>query len=290
MKLFWPIRKACRFFTRNAIDCDGVHAEKHVVNLHCWTGVENLGDALAPVIFEWMLKEKGLSNTIETKKYVHLLTVGSILGEDVFDAAVWGSGIHKVEMVNQIREVRRLRKLDIRAVRGPVTRAVLLEDGYDCPAVYGDPAIILPKIYQPSVKPEVKYEVGLIRHFRHASDFDDAADGLYKIDIVTSDYQAFIDDLLRCKKVISSSLHGIILAEAYGVPAVFLMEGVGDELMKFYDWYFSTGRYTVKVARSLKEALSMDPMPLPQLDEMREKLMEAFPYDLWETQKVSVQC
>lgn len=286
MKPFWLIRKLYRFLTRNAIDYEGVHAERYRVNLHYWTGVDNLGDALAPAIYAWMLQKNGLSTTLKTKKkYVHLLTVGSVLGEDVFDATVWGSGIHKIEAINQIRVVKRIRKLDIRAVRGPVTRAVLKEDGYDCPAVYGDPAILLPNIYHPGVRSEAKYEVGLIRHFREAENFEDAVDDLHKIDVVTTDYMAFVDELLKCRKVISSSLHGIILAESYGIPAVFLVEGIGEELIKFYDWYFSTGRYTVKIARSLKEALSMEPMPLPQLEEMREKLIDCFPVDLWKTER-----
>ena len=86
------------------------------------------------------------------------------------------------------------------------------------------------------------------------------------------------------RKIISSSLHGIILAETYGVQAVFLNTGdyVDKALMKYYDWYFSTGRMCVKIARTMEEAKEMEPMSLPDLTELREKLMAAFPYDLWE--------
>lgn len=279
MYLSWPVRKAYRFLTRNAIDYSGVHAAKDQVNLHYWNAVENLGDTLAPVIFHWMLQQNGLTNTLPKKKYVHLLTIGSILADDVFDATVWGSGIHKIDAAYQLRAVRRLRKLDIRAVRGPITRALLLENGYNCPAVYGDPGILLPKIYHPERSVESQYEVGLIRHFRQAGDFTDP--GVHKIDIVTEDYQAFVNELFLCKKIISSSLHGIILAEAYGIPTVFLWEGLDDELMKFYDWYFSTDRFSVQIARSLPEALSMEPMPLPSLVSMQRELMACFPTDLW---------
>ena len=87
---------------------------------------------------------------------------------------------------------------------------------------------------------------------------------------------------LSSKKVISSSLHGIILAESYGVPAVFLNEGLNDELFKFYDWYYSTNRNDIVIATNIKEALSLEPMKLPDLDDMRRTIIEAFPYDLWE--------
>ena len=84
------------------------------------------------------------------------------------------------------------------------------------------------------------------------------------------------------RKVVSSSLHGIILAEAYGIPAVFLSEGRSEEILKYYDWYFSTGRSNVRMANTLVEALDMEPMEVPDLSKMQESIMEAFPYDLWE--------
>lgn len=81
--------------------------------------------------------------------------------------------------------------------------------------------------------------------------------------------------------IISSSLHGIILAESYGVPAIFINEDMNDELFKFYDWYFSTGRKNVVMATSISEALNITPMELPDLAEMRNNLLKCFPYDLF---------
>ena len=102
------------------------------------------------------------------------------------------------------------------------------------------------------------------------------------LDIKTTDFEKFIDTISSAEKVISSSLHGIILSETYGTPAVFLKKGIEAELLKFYDWYYSTERYSVQIASDIDEALKMEPMPVPNLDDMRNALIQSFPYDLWE--------
>ena len=52
--------------------------------------------------------------------------------------------------------------------------------------------------------------------------------------------------------------------------------------IKYNDYYFSTGRYNYPIAKSIEEALEITPAPLPDLENMRKKLMRAFPADLWE--------
>ena len=54
------------------------------------------------------------------------------------------------------------------------------------------------------------------------------------------------------------------------------------EIIKYYDWYYSTGRRTVVAAQTVGEAMSYTPMALPDLSVMQKELMERFPYDLWE--------
>ena len=98
----------------------------------------------------------------------------------------------------------------------------------------------------------------------------------------TDDYKSVIDKLVSCKKVYSSSLQGIILAEAYGVPAVFF-RGIAAAIdFKYKDYYASTGRWNVPMANNLAEAWSFDAPELPDLTKLQQGLMEVFPYDLWE--------
>ncbi len=235
---------------------------------------------MGQVVCKWMLSKKNIDPNKNVGRTKHLLSIGSVLGMgDRFNATVWGSGLLHMRGFYVMSRVSRYRRFDIRAVRGPVSRDALTACGYSCPSVYGDPAILLPLIYKLEIV-EKKYPVSLIVHM--ALDSDSYHTNAHKIDIRTDDYERFVNELCLSEKIISSSLHGIILAESYGIPTVFLYEGVENQLLKFLDWYYSTGRMNVKIAKSLEEAMEMEPMPLPDLSNMQKQIMDVFPYDLWE--------
>ena len=267
---------------RNMHCLDHSKMPQHTVKLE-WVDNGNLGDSLGPVIYSWMLERKNISENEHIKKKYHLLTCGSMIGVGNFDAVVWGSGAHVIHNIENLLFMKGFLQYDVRAVRGPITRNILVSCGYQCPEIYGDPAIIMPLIYNvPSI--EKKYENSVVLHYYlKDSTFNPDRFSCNYIDIATNDYEKFVREILASNKIISSSLHGIILAESYGVPAVFLNTGgyVDDALIKYYDWYYSTNRWNVKMARTIEEAIAMEPMPLPDLSEMREKLIAAFPYDLW---------
>ncbi len=258
---------------RNRKTLDGRKADRNKVNLEYWNFNENLGDLLAPVVTQWMLHRLGLDLYREAAKPCHLMTIGSVLGLGVFDAVIWGSGVNSFAHVGRVTTQKGYRKLDIRAVRGPVTAQVLRENGYTCPQIYGDPAILLPLIY-PGRRPEKKKKYVVIDHYMKRKTTGDD-----RLSIRTGDYRTFLDKILEAEVVYSSSLHGIILAESYGVPSVFLRQGMEEEMLKYYDWYFATGRYEVRSATSLAEAKETEPMKLPELEELRDGLLQSFPYD-----------
>lgn len=250
----------------------------HKINLIWWGQKKNLGDYLACIVYEWMLKKYELNKEKAVNKSKGIMTVGSIITIGSVDSTVWGSGLLGVDRIPVLFAKSYYRKLDVRAVRGPLTRHVLISAGYKCPEIYGDPAILMPCIYNP-VSQKKEYEVSVIEHFSKSNQLK--REDVHYIDIETYDYKHFIDEISSSEKVISSSLHGIILAETYGVPAVFLSDGMESQLFKFWDWYLSTGRKDIRMAKTLEEALEMEPMPLPQLDEMRDNLIKCFPVDLW---------
>lgn len=249
-----------------------IQVEKGNVNLHWWQmsyGKVNVGDYLSCVIVEWIKQKRGIaSDASYNGKTQHLYALGSIIDSGFQDATVWGSGCLQDHMFWW----RKIRKLDICSVRGPLTREVMRKNGYDCPEIYGDPAILMPLIYKPkNIRKNKDYVV--ISH--HSVQIEEGI-----LSPITTDYKSFIDKILEAELVISSSLHGIILAEAYGVPAIML-DNAQVSRFKYCDWYYSTERYDFPVALSVEEALSMKPVTLPKLSAMAKKVIEVFPEQLW---------
>lgn len=251
---------------------------RHQVILYYWHPKEvvNLGDELSPVIVEWMLKKRNLTLSGYVKCRKELSAVGSIIAK-VHQHTIWGSGFLSANQAIYAARLRKVFHSDIRAIRGPLTRQALLAFIEDVPEIYGDPAILMPLIY-PGKKLEKKYQVSLITHHQHPIENTE----LHQISILTRDYSFFIDEILRSELVVSSSLHGIILAEAYGVPAIWLNNGPKEQVFKFIDWYYSTNRYAIKAIDSLEQINPQLAMPIPDLEGMRQDLINCFPYDLWQ--------
>ena len=256
---------------------------------HLYNGKScNLGDDLGKKIIKYLLDKKGIDINCWIPQRKHFYCVGSniIGGVDsgvYHNATIWGSGIQlfpgKVRSFFQ----RISRKLDIRAVRGPLTREVLLKLGHHCPEVYGDPAILMPLLYNPIIKKRRKYCV--VCQFYHEKEFRESHPNEYVVSMNTDDYKNVIDEIVSSEIVYSSSLHGIILAETYGVPAVFF-RGLGKRIdFKYKDWYHSTGRYDVKLSETFEEALTELPPPLPELSDLQKGLLDTFPYDLWNSEQ-----
>jgi pyruvyltransferase len=171
-----------------------------------------------------------------------------------------------------------MRRLDVRAVRGPLTRLIMLDNNIITPVCYGDPAVIMPDIYQPESS-EKEYDYGIILQHSENTNVDINNNELL-ISTRTKDYKSFINKMNQCRKIISSSLHGLIIAEAYGIPSVLLKPK--GSLFKYYDYYYSTERMTFPVANTIEEAESIQPAALPNnFDFMKKNLYDSFPYDIF---------
>lgn len=200
----------------------------------------------------WFLKEISLQPVVIYSQTVlnrlnfmsahrHILGIGSIIG--MFsdeNSIVWGSGI----MDSKLKDI--IPPYDIRAVRGPLTRNKLLSMGIDCPEVYGDPALLLPMVYTPKVMK--KYKLGVIPHYSELENakiiFRNRQD-IHIIDMAHyNDYHEIINSLYECEGVLSSSLHGLILGEAYKVPSVWVefAESKQRDRFKYHDFYASIGK------------------------------------------------
>lgn len=248
-------------------------AKGNSVNLHWWKipGIQqNVGDMLSPVVTEFLLEKNDISRSDPSLETRHFYAIGSVIDGGYQDAVVWGSGLLRGKDRYWWRS---LRKLDIRAVRGPLTRQALLKNGFSCPEIYGDPAILMPLIYCPS-DVQKQYAFRVVPHMVYGTAYPNA------LAPCTESWKGFIDGLIQSELVISSSLHGIILAEAYGIPAILLNDH-DMNLFKYRDYYFSTGRYEFPIARSVEDALAMAPPSLPNSEPLQRALLESFPVDLW---------
>lgn len=261
------------------------------VNLHYWvssretgTGVTyNLGDDLSPIIVEKVLESRGLSLddcVLETK---HLYAVGSILSMGYQNATIWGSGfLENLSMIRKFFHHYPLRRLDIRAVRGPYSRDLLIQLGHECPECYGDPVLLMPLFYEAVPNREIDDFV-IIPHFSKEKLYRSVYGDNVVISMITNDYKSVINRICSAKKVISSSLHGIILGEAYGVPTLFLRDRPSNKDFKYLDYYSSTNRKKFSYADSIEQALIMDPMNAPSnISDCQTQLLQSFPFDLWD--------
>ncbi|PKP12504.1 MAG: polysaccharide pyruvyl transferase family protein [Bacteroidetes bacterium HGW-Bacteroidetes-3] len=202
-------------------------------------GKENFGDLLSDYIIRKISNKKiirVIHPSMRRYKYFlkHYLAVGSILEVANLNSIVWGSGL--------IRKNDLIKKAKFLAVRGPITRKRLLELGYKVPELYGDPAILLPQFY--SNNPIKKYKIGIIPHY---VDYDIIKTSLTSnkhitiIDLLTNNVEKVIEEILECNYVISSSLHGLIVPHAYGIPALWVKfsDKLGGDNIKFYDYFES---------------------------------------------------
>ncbi len=139
----------------------------------------------------------------------------------------------------------------IHCVRGPLTAELLEKMGIPCPKIYSDPGILAPKLYPR--KNSANNMVGIIPHFLDANlpwISSCRNRGIPIIDALCP-LDRYFAEIHQCEIILSSSLHGIIFAHAYGIPALWieLSDNVIGDGFKFYDYYLSLGIPPEKVKR-----------------------------------------
>lgn len=251
---------------------------------------ENYGDLLSNYIVEkisgrpvkWIHPQKQSWYKWDKRNY---LVIGSILHHATKDSIVWGSGI--------IDQKHKIAKADFRAVRGPRTREYLLNLGYKCPEVFGDPALLLPRYLSPQKKK--KWRIGFIPHYLDFKEVTEAyhyEEDITVIDMMTLDVEAVTKQITECQFTISSSLHGLIISHAYNIPSVWVefsgkLFGNG---IKFID-YFESVALEITTSKKLEIKKSIEELDdlvkyyaiLPaefKVKELQEGLLNSFPLEI----------
>ncbi len=197
-----------------------------------YMGGSNFGDALNPILYEFITggRPKHISHD-NGQNTDCVMMIGSIIDRAFSRTIVWGSGLAYFKKV--------LEQADFRAVRGPLTREALLLKGFFCPEVYGDPAVLMPCYYNPPVKKI--YDLGVIPHIAETSSVQVDVPGAIKIPLYTNNPLDTLRTMLQCRHIISSSLHGLVIADAYNIPSkwVEFSDKVIGKGFKFRDYYQS---------------------------------------------------
>lgn len=230
-------------------------------------GPRNFGDELGPLIIRQLLAERGVRRDGDTP--AQLMSVGSVLHFARPGDTVWGSGVNGKVRPQQIAPA-----LDVRSVRGPLTRAVLLAQGITVPEVYGDPALLMPRVIP--IEDAGSGGGGTVV-VPNLNDLD----GEWGDDVLSplGDPEEVIRAIAGADLVIASSLHGLIIADAYGVPSRPVVSEA-EHPFKYLDYYAGTGRTDVRFARDVAEAEELGGVAPARFD--ADALAAAFPYDLWQ--------
>ena len=234
-------------------------------------GMRNWGDVLTPHIIEAFSGQKAVRATRGGERH---LVVGSILHRLKPNDRVWGCGaISPTHVPTPLPPGVRFH-----AVRGPLTRDLLVKAGAGVPPVYGDPALLVPYIYQVE-KPSVTHRLGVLPHYVDQDSVRHLAAPDVKIIDISSGMEEVIREVCSCETILSSSLHGVILGDCYASKVAWLTVQGGKGLVgkdfKFRDYLLSTGRDPVPTP--------IEGLPtvhwLPKLDYAPQALIGACPFN-----------
>ena len=220
----------------------------------------NFGDEIGPLLVRALVGDR------PDQGDARLISVGSVLQFSRPGDVVWGAGIN-----GKVRQRVRY-PLDVRSVRGPLTRAVLLGHGVSAPEVYGDPALLVPTLFS-SIRPDGSGGMLVVPNLNELERVsgDDVLSPL-------GDPLAIAARIAGSGFVVASSLHALVIADAYGIPSRPLVP-LAEHPLKYLDYYAGTGRPRVEFARSVDEAIALGPVAPAEVD--IDAIARAFPLDLW---------
>jgi len=206
----------------------------------------NFGDEITPRIVE-MVSGRAVEHAPTAS--CALVALGSVLDQALGDyarakrtdpLAVWGTGFMRPRTAQPLAPAIR-----IHALRGPLTRC-----GIEAASgvALGDPGLLANELFAhlPATK---THRIGLIAHKNEKGrpEFAELAatlPGCRRINVTASDPDEVAAAIKGSDFVLSSSLHGLIVADAFGVPNAWLKvsEIHPATEFKFYDYGASVGR------------------------------------------------
>jgi len=217
----------------------------------------NLGDALSPVMVA-LVSGRPVRHSPFRAATPRLAAVGTIAqnlaGGEVH---VWGTGCspwinpHQPE-ADRLPYVRPPgTRLRIHATRGPLSEQLLTARMRPWGrGIYGDPVWLLPRFYRPRIRK--RWKLGVIPHLSQLASaalnsplkpklrcFQVPSELAGEVRIITTRTAISLaamgerlDEILACERIVSVSLHGLVIAEAYGIPCLHFSAGRTADLVE----------------------------------------------------------
>ncbi len=205
--------------------------------------VKNFGDDLNPLLIKKITGKDVVWRNPKAQNIFQLyysqinFAIGSILHFATNNCNIWGSGLIDSNSEFPI-------KANYVAIRGPQTYRILKNAGCKVNDIFGDPAILLPRFFE--LTPQKKYALGIIPHYTEIDNI--IASNKFNSDEIKlinlqNDCIEIIKDIASCQMILSSSLHGIIVAMSYGIPVlrITISDNIYGDGIKYNDFYESIG-------------------------------------------------
>jgi pyruvyltransferase len=233
-------------------------------------GHGNFGDVLGTEILSFY----GLTPIWSPPIACQMISVGSIIQNvgQTFNGFVLGSGLIQDRPYP-------LPKAKFLAVRGALTRE-LVNAPPQTPL--GDLGLLVPYVYSVN-RPTTQYRLGVIPHYRDADDpainqlINRYPDEILRIDVLATP-QAVVNAISSCDHIVSSSLHGLIVADTLQIPSGWIVQSsnVTGDGFKFHDYGSSVNRTMIPHrligTESLNQVIDYTTPPPTQVTQTSQQL------------------
>lgn len=138
-------------------------------------------------------------------------------------------------------------------------------------------------------------QVVIIPHFVEYDYFYELYSAQFDIlNVRTKDVKSFVDQLNKYKYVLSTSLHGLIISHAYGIPAIWIKHGwICSSEFKFHDYFSAVGikqydgfqnyrdilKSEERVIQFFADNINLSLVKEERLKEVQQLLIKSFPYN-----------
>ena len=206
-------------------------------------GNGNFGDELSEIILKFLFEKYSISDveiSLNKSKENNLVFIGSLIywaNNNYNNIHLLGTGLR-----TENDSINKNIKMKIHSVRGPLTKQYLENFNYNVSNIYGDPALLLSKFYNPNKISLCRNKIGVVGHITNFHKYNSIPDNYIMIN-PTWKWEKVVDYIYSCDIILSSSLHGLIIADAYNIPNIWLDEfPLNEGHFKFKDYFLSQNR------------------------------------------------